>query len=218
MPRRPRHVVETADKRPAATFADVLGQLLGGFCREQKGDQVTTTFFSAVGWIATASGRAFNVLTPNYLDIDIEDVAAPLSKQCRYGGHTKRFYSVAEHCVHVARYAPKPLKLEALLHDGSEAYLLDIPRPIKKAMPEYRTLEDNLMAAVAARFGIHWPVDPEVTDLDNRILHDEVAQAMVIPPVPWGIPGEPLGVELQFWTPDQACAEFLAAFRHYCED
>lgn len=176
---------------------------------------MTITFFNAVGWIATATGTPFNVIEPRAEDVDIKDIASALSKQCRYGGHTKRFYSVAEHCVHVAWFASSPRKLEALLHDGSEGYLLDIPRPIKKAMPEYRVIEDRLMTVIGDRFGFRWPVSAEVTDLDNRILHDEVRQLMVQPPVPWGIPGDPLGIELPCWGPDQAYAEFMEAFHRY---
>jgi hypothetical protein len=173
------------------------------------------TFFNAVGWIATATGVPFNVIEPHVEDVFIEDIAHALAHQCRYGGHFGRFYSVAEHCVIVAQHAPRELKLEALLHDASEAYLLDIPRPIKKAMPEYRAIEDRLMTVIGKRFGINWPVHADVTALDNRILHDEVAQGMVQPPVPWGIPGEPLGTELKFWGPAAAEARFLQAFQRY---
>lgn len=176
---------------------------------------MSITFFNAVGWIATFTGKPFNVIEPRADDVDIHDIAGALSKQCRYGGHTKKFYSVAEHCVHVARFATTERKLEALLHDGSEAYLLDIPRPIKKALPEYRIVEDRLMHVIGARYGFTWPVSAEVTDLDNRILHDEVLQLMVKPPVPWGIPGEPLGIGLPCWAPHQAYAEFIAAFHLY---
>lgn len=177
---------------------------------------MTTTFFNAVGWIATATGIRFNVLEPRAEDVSIHDIAHALSNQCRYGGHFKRLYSVAEHCVHVARLAPPDRKIEALLHDGSEAYLLDIPRPIKKAMPEYRAIEDRLMTVIGDRFGFSWPVSAEVTEIDNRILYDEVLQGMVPPPnIPWGIPGEPLGISLEFWTPARAKASFLDAFRYY---
>lgn len=174
------------------------------------------TFFSAVGWISTYSGIRFNVIEPVVDDISIFDIAHALAHQCRYGGHCKRFYSVAEHCIHVAKFAPENLKLEALLHDGSEAYLLDIPRPIKKAMPEYRVIEDRLMTAISSRFaGINWPVAPEVTELDNRILIDEVSQNMTPPAVEWGIPGKALGVDLKYWTPDEAARRFINAFHCY---
>lgn len=209
-------VVETVVAKPVTSSIDVLGQLLGGFRRQIKGDQVTATFFNAVGWIATSTGTAFNVIDPRVEDVHIDDIASSLSKQCRYAGHTKRFYSVAEHCVHVARLAPPDRKMEALLHDGSEAYLLDIPRPIKKAMPEYRVIEDRLMTVIATKFGFSWPMSAEITALDNRILHDEVQQNMVaVPGVPWGIPGDPLGITLGFWTPARARNEFIRAFYTY---
>jgi uncharacterized protein len=173
------------------------------------------TFFNAVGWIGTATGIAFNVIDPKIEDIHLHDIAAALSKLCRYGGHCRRSYSVAEHCVHVAHHAPPYLALAALMHDASEAYLTDIPRPIKKAMPEYRAIEDRLMTAIGQRFGFAWPMPQEIVDLDNRILHDETAQNMSQPPVPWGIPGEPLGVTLNYWTPKVAASWFLSEFYRY---
>jgi hypothetical protein len=176
-----------------------------------------STFFNAVGWIGTATGAAFNVIDPRVEDVRLNDIAAALSKQCRYAGHCRRFYSVAEHSVHVAHLTSggAKLKLAALLHDGSEAYLVDIPRPIKNAMPEYRAIEDRLV--IFERFGLDglWPLPHEIVDLDVRILHDECAQNVAKPPVPWGFPGEAVGVELQYWTPIAAASWFISEFYRY---
>jgi hypothetical protein len=179
------------------------------------------TFFNAVGWIGTATGGAFNVIDPKVEDVRLHDIVHALSRQCRYGGHCRRFYSVAEHSVHVARVVAlkyPSLGLPALLHDSSEAYLVDIPRPLKKAMPEYRAVEDRLMKAIYTRFEIgevFWPLDPEIVDIDVRILHDECEQNVAQPAVPWGFPGEPLGITLQYWAPDVAASWFLSEFYRY---
>lgn len=177
------------------------------------------TFFNAVGWIATATGAEFDVLDPDPANVRLHDIAHALSRQCRYAGHCRQFYSVAEHCVHVARFLGRShpqLGLAALLHDASEAYLVDIPRPIKKAMPQYRDIEDRLMMAIGERYGFTWPMDARIVEIDNRILLDEVEQNMNPPPnIPWGIPGEPLGITLQFWTPNIAQSWFIGEFyRH----
>jgi hypothetical protein len=164
-------------------------------------------------WMQTATGRAFYPLDPRPMEIHIEDIAAALSKLCRYGGHCKRFYSVAEHCVLMARAASPSVAFEALMHDASEAYLSDVIRPVKSSLPEYLAIERRLEAAIAERFDLVYPMPAEVKRLDNAILADECDQAMATPPQDWKLTEPPLGVCLQFWSPDKAEYEFLAMFR-----
>ncbi len=164
-------------------------------------------------WMQTATGRAFYPLDPRPMEIHIEDIAAALSKLCRYGGHCKRFYSVAEHCVLMARVASPSVAFEALMHDASEAYLSDVIRPVKSSLPEYLTIERRLEVAIAERFDLVYPMPAEVKRLDNAILADECDQAMARPPQDWKLIEPPLGVRLEFWSPDKAEYEFLAAFR-----
>lgn len=166
-------------------------------------------------WMQLASGRQFWPLDPRPEEIFIEDIAAALSKLCRYGGHCLRFYSVAEHCVLMARVALPELKLAALMHDASEAYLSDVIRPIKRHMTQYGAIEETLEKVIARRFDLTWPMPAEVKRLDNAIIGDEVAQNMAPPPVPWRERDAPLGVTLQFWSPDEARREFTAAFAAY---
>jgi hypothetical protein len=136
-------------------------------------------------WIQTSTGRKFFPTEPNPGEIVIEDIAHALSYSCRYNGHTSTFYSVAEHSVHVDDLvARRGGSLEehrwALLHDASEAYLCDIPRPLKR-MPEmqpYRDAEKQLQMAIVTHFGL----DPEqpaiVTEMDSFILGTEARQLM----------------------------------------
>ena len=168
-------------------------------------------------WMQLASGRAFYPLDPRPEEIHIEDIASALSKMCRYGGHCKRFYSVAEHCVLMAHAAPDGMHLAALLHDASEAYLSDVIRPIKSHLTNYLEIEANLERAIARRFTLQWPMPAEVKALDEAIIADERDQAMLPAPQAWAqwTPVAPLGVTLQFWTPEKAEYEFLAAFRRY---
>lgn len=115
-------------------------------------------------WIQTFSGVKFNVFDPKPKDIRIIDIAHALSNQCRFSGHVKRFYSVAEHSINVADCVPSLYKLKALLHDATEAYLVDIPSPIKPHLTNYKEIEDRLMKIIFKRFGlsetfqdvIHW--------------------------------------------------------------
>lgn len=169
-------------------------------------------------WMQTVSGRQFWPLDPLPSEVYIEDIAAALSKLCRYGGQCLRFYSVAEHCVLLAERAPRHLAFAALMHDASEAYLCDIIRPIKAHLTNYLDIEAELERCIAHRFGLQWPMPAEVKRMDTAILADERNQVMAPPPVPWPQTTEPpLGVTLKFWTPAEAECEFLAAFRRYSE-
>jgi len=161
----------------------------------------------------TASGRQFWPMAPRPEEIFIDDIAHALSMLCRFGGHCLRFYSVAEHCVLMARSVTPKNRLWALLHDASEAYLVDVPRPIKPFLDGYVEAESLLMRAVCDRFGLPHEMPAEVKAADNAILFDERAQNMAPWPAEWDFTVDPLGVGLQFWTPEEARRAFLSEFR-----
>lgn len=165
-------------------------------------------------WMQTFTGRQFWPMDPRPEDIFIEDIAHALSMQCRYAGHCIRFYSVAEHSVHVARAVSPENRLWALLHDASEAYLLHIPRPVKPWLDGYEEAEAAVILAVMQRFNLLGPKHFEVAEVDRRIIGDE--RANLSPCVTeWRTKHEPLGVELRFWSPAEAEREFLAAYERY---
>lgn len=123
--------------------------------------------------IRTFNGHYVNVFNPDPATIDIEDIAHGLSQVCRFAGHTYQFYSVAQHSVMVADLVPHGMRLEALLHDASEAYMCDMPRPIKRNMPQYKEIEEVLMAAIAKKFKIKYPFHKEIKEADNHMLEVE---------------------------------------------
>lgn len=104
-------------------------------------------------YIQTRSGKKFTFLSPNPDDIDIHDIAFSLSNQCRFNGHTK-FVSVAEHSISVASRLHSHNQLAGLLHDASEAYLSDIPSPVKAHLPDYAQLERKVQDAINKKFGV----------------------------------------------------------------
>ena len=173
-------------------------------------------------WIQTHSGKRFYPLNPTPSSIDINDIAAALSKQCRYAGHCLRFYSVAEHCVLMARAAKPAHQLAALMHDASEAYLVDIPSPLKPYLGGYKEMESDVMGVIAAKYDFSWPLPPEVKELDHRILADERSQNMSpmtdADSAEWGSELPPLGIDLQYWTPERGHREFITSFRLYGGD
>jgi uncharacterized protein len=101
--------------------------------------------------IITKTGGRVDLTDPLSLDnhFTVEDIAAGLSKQCRFNGQIDRFYSVAEHSVLVSRMVPDSLALAALMHDAAEAYLGDVVTPLKSLIEGYETLEHGMMVAIS---------------------------------------------------------------------
>lgn len=131
--------------------------------------------------IRTFTGKYIDPLNPDPALICIEDIAHALSMLPRFGGHTQRFYSVAQHSISCCEWAPAEHKLAALLHDASEAYLLDIPSPVKKRIPGYAEAEDRLMEVIAHKLGFAWPLHEEVKAIDRDRLHAEWKGAVLSP-------------------------------------
>lgn len=164
-------------------------------------------------WMQTFSGRQFWPLDPRPDEVDILDIAHALANQCRYAGHCRRFYSVAEHCALLSRAVAPEHRLWALLHDAAEAYLVDLPRPVKRHVVGYHMAEAAVMAAICLRFGLKPEMPDAVHDADYRILRDEMEQNMAAPPQRWPVQDEaPLGVTLRFWRPEVAEYWFLQEF------
>lgn len=123
--------------------------------------------------IRTSSGIYINIFEPTLDMICIEDIAHALSNQCRFGGHLPKFYSVLQHCIECMKRAPRHLKLEALMHDASEAYLLDIPTPIKGRLSNYKEIENDLMKTISNKFNFSWPMDSTIKKIDREVLEFE---------------------------------------------
>lgn len=130
--------------------------------------------------IQTFSGREFWPLNPEPEDIYIEDIAHALSLQCRFGGHSKKHYSIAQHSVLVSRYSNKEDALSGLAHDFSEAYIADICSPVKRHLDFqfYRDAEYKLMHAISRRFGLPQQQPESVTLADELVLAAEVRDLM----------------------------------------
>lgn len=170
--------------------------------RQRKGD-----------WICTFTGKKFYPFDADPDDICIEDIAHALSLICRFTGHCREFYSVAQHCCLAASYAPEGMRLWALLHDASEAYLTDISRPVKRYLPDYVKHEKALEEVIAQRFDLCWPMPSEVKLVDNAMLLTEARDLM--PPgsvSAWNLQGEPYVNTVSPWTPQVAEARFLKLF------
>lgn len=129
-------------------------------------------------YLTTASGRAIDIqrITPD--DVSILDIAHSLSNLCRFAGHTREFYSVAQHSVRVALALPPELRLAGLLHDATEAYVVDLPRPVKCLLPDYKRIEANVWEAISFKFGIARFEHPLIKEVDDRALRTEWEELM----------------------------------------
>lgn len=130
-----------------------------------------------IDWIQTFTGRRIRLMAPKLGDIDIIDIAHALSNQCRFVGHVRQFYSVAEHSVLVSLEAHEH-PLDGLLHDASEAYLMDISSPLKHLLPDYQKFEEKFTRSIRSKFGLSHGMPPDVERADRRLRNLEARALM----------------------------------------
>jgi hypothetical protein len=157
-------------------------------------------------WMQVNSGARFYPLDVRPEDINPRDIAHALSLLCRYGGHVDRFYSVAEHCVLMSEAVAPSQALYALLHDATEAYVVDVPRPVKRYLTNYQNIEDDVWLAITEHFGIDPRLPLEVTEADNRIILTERNALMNNAEALWTLDATytPLPVIIKAWKPQEA--------------
>jgi hypothetical protein len=139
------------------------------------------------GSFTTYSGVKFNPMDPDvWMLINIQDIAHASSNICRFNGHVKQFYPLAQHCVLVSYMCDPKDALEGLLHDASEAYLSDVVRPVKETrmFENYRALEKKLEADVARKFNTPFPMSPSVKAADMEVVVWE-ARSLFFPEPEW---------------------------------
>lgn len=151
--------------------------------------------------IETYTGRLVYPLALTADAVCIEDIAHALSLQCRFSGHCRYHYSVAQHSTLASiALGSGTLGLWGLLHDASEAYLVDIPKPVKQCLPAYRDAERRALKVIADVFGLPWPVPPEVKEIDRRMVVTEARDLMPNRPEiwdPWTVGVEPFEWEIE---------------------
>jgi uncharacterized protein len=165
-------------------------------------------------WIQTYTGRRFNSTNPVPEAININDIAHALSMQCRFSGHVKSFYSVAQHCVLVSYICDRDDALAGLLHDASEAYLVDIPRPIKKSgkFDNYLEFEVRMEKAIAERFGVPDKMPESVRIADDLLLATEARDLMSPLHPSWVQVAEALPFSIKPMSQAEAKRAYLSRF------
>lgn len=171
-------------------------------------------------YLQTVSGRWVNPFDPDSEQIELADIARALGNQCRFGGHCRSFYSVAQHCVIVSELieadgGTAEDALAGLMHDAAEAYLGDLPHPIKHRSPlgaAFREAEQPLEQVIRVRFGITGS-PAAVKRIDRALLATE---RRTFSSERWHWPelagAEPLSLELEAWSPDDAAEAFVRRF------
>ena len=173
-----------------------------------------------VSEIMTCSHKMFDPLNPEVSLIDIGDIAHSLSMLCRANGHFRSFYSVGMHCVNCAREAiargySTRVQLACLLHDGSEAYLSDVTRPVKEEIPRYKEIEEPLQDVIWLKF-----LGQPLTDEENRLvflIDDDILEnefpALMGAKLKQTVPALMSTPKYQFESFRQTEQEFLSLFR-----
>jgi hypothetical protein len=171
-------------------------------------------------YLQTVSGRSVNPFDPDPAQLDAGDIARALANQCRFGGHCRVFYSVAQHSVLVSELVEQSGGdtedvFAALMHDATEAYLGDMPHPLKHRSPlgaAFRAAENHLERVIRDRFRIK-PDVPEIKRIDRSLLATE-RRAFSAEDWHWPeLDGVlPLDLELTAWTPEEAARAFAERY------
>lgn len=168
--------------------------------------------------ILLRSGNYFNFLEPEKSTVTIHDISHALSQICRFTGHCRTFYSVAQHCVETSWLVPSEHAFAALMHDAHEALLGDISSTLKILLPDFKRLEKVIEPIVLAKWGLTLPLHPCVKEADLIMLARERHYLMPPTEYQWSlIEGIDIGPypPLRAWSAKEADIEFMERFRMF---
>jgi len=168
------------------------------------------------GWIQSASGTEICYSDPDPESFKIEDIALALSRTCRFSGHSKCFYSVAQHSVLAAMVAPEKIALHVLLHDAHEAYTGDIPSPLKRMLGDViHKVEYDVQAAIYTALDLTPPTEKEIQEIREIDMNMLVTEnEYLFEPNLWDFPEykKYKGLLTQCWTMEDAEGSFIALY------
>jgi len=169
--------------------------------------------------ILTVGGKYFNLYQPHESTFGAFEIAHALSHICRFGGHTREFYSVAQHSVIASRIVSQENALAALMHDAAEAFIGDVTAPLKLLLPEYQAIEELIHNAIADRFNLPRELPPEVKAADLVLLATERRDLMPQDDETWALIEnvDPLPGQILPLHPQAAYQAFINRFTELWE-
>ena len=167
--------------------------------------------------LLTCKGREFNFMRPEDFEFDIEEISHALSNICRFAGHSSDFYSVAQHSVVVGLSVPFEAQLAGLMHDAAEAFLGDVPTPLKHRLAGYVDMEHHIQRAIEKQYGIDVLHKAVVKEYDLKVLAAEKRDLMRPTMEDWTVLKgvTPIKATIRPWSPALADETFLESFYAY---
>ncbi len=164
--------------------------------------------------ILTFSGKYFNFVKPDPDSFSIMDIAHALANLCRFNGHCRQFYSVAQHSTIMSYIVPIEFAMQALMHDSPEFAVGDMTRPLKALFPDYREIEKRVQDCIFTKFGLPLILDCCIKEADMVMLCTEQRDLMPAHDDVWAGMShvEPLKTTIWPQSPAYAKMQFLARF------
>ena len=136
-----------------------------------------------IDYIETHNGTHFHFLEPIRDEVFIMDISYALSHTVRWGGHCQPCITVAQHCVMVSQMLQRlgnshMVQMQGLLHDAAEAYIPDIPTPIKPFLKNFQEIEEYINRTIFDAFKVRYPLDPNVKIMDREAMRWEYRDLM----------------------------------------
>jgi len=179
--------------------------------KKLEGVQAISPEMNVPGSVVSVNGAVFNIFDFKLEYVNTDLIARSLAMQPRYMGHTHGFYSIAQHCVRGAEallLCGNVLEaIQFLLHDASEAYISDIPAPLKRYLDSdgrLKELENKIEAVIYEYYGVPFPLPDIIKIVDNNLAQEEMMNLMIFPPNAQD--------EIFYWNPDYAYSMYKLTY------
>lgn len=163
-------------------------------------------------YMRTIMGREIEIHNPDPKLLCIFDVAHGLAFQCRYAGHVRHFYSIAEHCYWASILVEPKFALEALLHDAAETNLNDLIQPVKAEISGYKPIEEKHERAYAVRFSLRFPFPSPIKKADQAMYALESVTLRHRLSRENHPEANNIGIQLHCWSPRKARKQYLRRY------
>lgn len=169
-------------------------------------------------WMVTYTGKIVYPYDLKPSQISIRDISHSLARTCRYSGMMGGFYSVAQHSTLISKLVSPKYALTGLLHDAPEAYLRDLPRPVKLHLTGYKDLEEKVWQVIAHKFNLPQKIPKEIKEVDRGIVKAELRDIMNLDEDFFKIQKETPDISIPSISIDQAKFDFMERYLELTEE